>query len=75
MSGEYRLPKQGGRGGKSETIVNGGMQLNNKGTGQVGVGGCGWVRHCLCGRGILLRAQPGRPGIVSYAPPASPLRH
>lgn len=35
LSTEYRLPKAGGRGGKSDTLCSANAQLNNKGNGQV----------------------------------------
>ena len=33
---EFRLPKASGRGGKSDTIVSGNVNYNNKGNGQIG---------------------------------------
>lgn len=35
LSTEWRLPKAGGRGGKSDTLCSANAQLNNKGNGQV----------------------------------------
>jgi hypothetical protein len=54
LSTEFKLPKSGGRGGKSDTLCSMNAQLNNKGNGQVGRGlagaGClpaGWLPACL----------------------------
>ena len=38
LSTEFKLPKSGGRGGKSDTLCSMNAQLNNKGNGQVGGG-------------------------------------
>ena len=35
LSTEFKLPKQGGRGGKSDTLCSMNAQLNNKGNGQL----------------------------------------
>ncbi len=69
ISTEFRLPKAGGRGGKSDTSLAANAQYNNKGSGQVrqynikGSGrvrqynnkGSGRVRTPCC----LLFCQPG----------------
>jgi len=36
LATEFRLPKASGRGGKSDTIVSGNINYNNKGNGQIG---------------------------------------
>lgn len=36
IAGEFRVPKAGGRGGKSDTIVSANASYNNKGNGQIG---------------------------------------
>ena len=35
LSTEFKLPKKGGKGGKSDTLCSMNAQLNNKGNGQV----------------------------------------
>jgi hypothetical protein len=49
LSTEFKLPKSGGRGGKSDTLCSMNAQLNNKGNGQVGGRGPGWVGDALVG--------------------------